>query len=131
MAARAAATPAPSPTSQPSRRHCRLATADSELTAGDDFYATASGRANITMLVAVELDGVALNSNDVNLECTDDNTSVLVGATMSAIKVGSITTAYPANLPVGTSMTSPGRSASKESVIASRRSARRARLRGG
>ena len=40
---------------------------------------------------------------------------------------GSTTTAYPANLPDGTSITSPGRSFSSELTASSRRSARRAR----
>lgn len=72
---------------------CRLANDGGELASGDDFYATADGRANITLITAVELDGFTVNSNDVTLECTDNNTSVIVTGTMNAVKVASITAA--------------------------------------
>ena len=69
---------------------CQLSNGDAVLVTGRDFYDQGKERANFTLQAVADLKGVQVNSNDVDLECTDANSGVLVATTMTAIQVASL-----------------------------------------
>lgn len=58
-----------------------------------DFYVGSTGRANMTIVATADLNGAAADSNDVVLYCNDDNSGVLVQASMTATQVAALTAA--------------------------------------
>ena len=72
---------------------CQLANGDTVLDDARDYYVDNTGRGNITLLAVADLSGVAADSNDVALKCTDEDSGVLIDPTMTAVKVAAITAA--------------------------------------
>jgi hypothetical protein len=72
---------------------CQLVNGATVLEEVEDYYATAVGKSNMTISTVAALDGFQVNSNDVELQCADNGTAILIDTQMTAIKVATLTAA--------------------------------------
>ncbi|MFL5846254.1 MAG: hypothetical protein ACJ762_16320 [Solirubrobacteraceae bacterium] len=72
---------------------CQLLHGATVLNDDQDFITLGTQRAHVTMLAAVELSGILVNSNDIELQCSDGNSGLLIQTSMTAVKVAALTAA--------------------------------------